>query len=188
MAGGGAGFARKRGLRVAAACAALCAALWSFGPVSPEGSARWAARAAGSTLGQDADVVERFIRTGVELADAYAAGPVCGRLDDDMKRVRGTRAGSDAAMKRLLLVENDPKQEMLRGAFRRANESASRLEAAIDGAGAVCRQGGDARIDATGYRLRLENEALFLAENGRTLCRTLAVEVPGLVWPDCDRP
>lgn len=182
MAGGGAGFARMRGLRVAAACAALCAALWGFGAGGP------VARAAGSTLGQDADVVEGFIRTGVELANAYAAGPVCGRLDDDMKRVRGTRAGSDAAMKRLLLVENDPRQEMLRGAFRRANESAARLAAAIDGAGAVCRQGGDARIDATGYRLRLENEALFLAENGRTLCRTLTVEVSGLVWPDCDRP
>ncbi len=182
MPGGGAGLARMRGLRVAAACAALCAALWSFGA---GGSA---ARAAGSTLGQDADVVEGFIRTGAELADAYAAGPVCGRLDDDMKRVRGTRAGSDAAMKRLLLVENDPKQEMLRGAFRRANESAARLAVAIDGAGAVCRQGGDARIDATGYRLRLENEALFLVENGRTLCRVLTAEVPGLVWPDCDRP
>ncbi|WMW66854.1 hypothetical protein [Nitratidesulfovibrio liaohensis] len=49
-------------------------------------------------------------------------------------------------------------------------------------------EGGDARIDSTGFRLRLENEALFMAENGRTLCRTLRTEVPGLVWPDCDQP
>lgn len=146
------------------------------------------ARAADNTPGQSADAVERFIRAGVELADAYAAGPVCGRIAGDVERVRGARAGSEAAMKRLLLVENDPRQEMLRGAFRRANESALRLERTLDGAGAVCRQGGDARMDATGYRLRLENEALFLAENGRTLCRTLRAEVPGMVWPDCDRP
>lgn len=147
-----------------------------------------AVRAAGSTLGQDADAVQQFIRTGAQLADAYGAGPVCSRVDRDMDSVRGVRLGSEAAMKRLLLVENDPKQEMLRSAFRRANESASRLEHTLDGTGAVCRQGGDARIDSTGFRLRLENEALFMAENGRTLCRTLRTEVPGLVWPDCDRP
>lgn len=144
--------------------------------------------AAGSTLGKDADAVQQFIRIGAQLADAYGAGPVCNRIDRDMDSVRGARLGSEAAMKRLLLVENDPKQEMLRSAFRRANESASRLEHTLDGTGAVCRQGGDARIDSTGFRLRLENEALFMAENGRTLCRTLRTEVPGLVWPDCDQP
>lgn len=147
-----------------------------------------AVRAAGSALGQDADAVDRIIRIGAQLADAYGAGPVCNRIDQDMDSVRGARLGSEAAMKRLLLVENDPKQEMLRSAFRRANESASRLERTLDGTGAICRQGGDARIDSTGFRLRLENEALFMVENGRTLCRTLRTEVPGLVWPDCDRP
>ncbi|MDR3043442.1 MAG: hypothetical protein LBU75_04160 [Desulfovibrio sp.] len=166
------------GASLLAACA-LAACLLLPGP---------AVRAAGSTLGQDADAVQQFIRTGAQLADAYGAGPVCSRIDRDMDTVKGARMGSEAAMKRLLLVENDPKQEMLRSAFRRANESASRLEHALDGTGAICRQGGDARIDSTGFRLRLENEALFMAEHGRTLCRTLRTEVPGLVWPDCDRP
>ncbi len=147
-----------------------------------------AAHAAGNTLGQDATAVQQFIRTGAELADAYGVGPICGRIGGDMDKVRSARTGSEAAMKRLLLVENDPRQEMLRAAFRRANESASRLERTLDGTEAVCRQGGDARIDSTGFRLRLENEALFLAENGRTLCRTLRTEVPGMAWPDCDRP
>ncbi len=147
-----------------------------------------AAHAAGNTLGQDATAVQQFIRTGTELADAYGAGPICERIGGDMDKVRSVRTGSEAAMKRLLLVENDPRQEMLRSAFRRANESTSRLERTLDGAGAVCRQGGDVRMDATGFRLRLENEAVFLAENGRTLCRTLRTEVPGMAWPDCDRP
>ncbi len=164
--------------RVLAACA-LAVCLLLPGP---------AVHAAGSTLGQDADAVQQFIRTGAQLADAYGEGPVCDRIVRDMDSVRGVRRASEAAMKRLLLVENDPKQEMLRSAFRRANESASRLERTLDGGGAICRQGGDARVDSTGFRLRLENEALFMAENGRTLCRTLRTEVPGLVWPDCDRP
>lgn len=167
-----------RGASLLAACA-LTVCLLLPGP---------AVRAAGSALGQDADAVDRIIRIGAELADVYSAGPVCERIDRDMDSVRGARLGSEAAMKRLLLVENDPKQEMLRSAFRRANESASRLEHTLDGTGAICRQGGDARIDSTGFRLRLENEALFMAENGRTLCRILRTEVPGLVWPDCDRP
>lgn len=167
-----------RGAFLLAACA-LAACLLLPGP---------AVRAAGSTLGQDADAVQRFIRTGAQLADVYGADPVCNRIDRDMDSVRGARLGSEAAMNRLLLVENDPKQEMLRSAFRRANESASRLERTLDGTGAICRQGGDARIDSTGFRLRLENEALFMAEHGRMLCRTLRTEVPGLVWPDCDRP
>lgn len=167
-----------RGACLLAACAL---AVWLLLP-GP------AVRAAGNALGQDADAVDRIIRIGAELADAYSAGPVCERIDRDTDSVRGARLGSEAAMKRLLLVENDPKQEMLRSAFRRANESASRLEHTLDGTGAICRQGGDARIDSTGFRLRLENEALFMAENGRTLCRTLRTEVPGLVWPDCDRP
>uniref|UniRef100_B8DKJ1 Uncharacterized protein n=1 Tax=Nitratidesulfovibrio vulgaris (strain DSM 19637 / Miyazaki F) TaxID=883 RepID=B8DKJ1_NITV9 len=181
---GGRGAARHPAVRFvlrtrALAACALLVCLLLPGPV---------VRAAGSTLGQDADAVQQFIRTGAQLADAYGAGPVCSRIDRDVASVRGVRLGSEAAMKRLLLVENDPKQEMLRSAFRRANESALRLERTLDGTGAICRQGGDGRIDSTGFRLRLENEALSMVEHGRTLCRTLRTEVPGLVWPDCDRP
>lgn len=156
-------------------------------PFAPDGADGALARAAAAP-GQDAVCVETFIRTGAELADAYGAGPVCDRLAGDAERVRAARAGLDAAMKRLLLVENDPRQEALRSAFRRAGESAVRLVQALDGAGAICRQGGEARLDSTGYRLRMENEALFMAENGRTLCRVLTREVPGLVWPACDAP
>lgn len=167
--------------------AACLLATWLLAPGTAAWSAGGPTRAAGGAAQQNALVVAQLIHTGTELADAYAAGAPCERIAADRDKVRTVHAGIEAAMKRLA-EENEPGQEMLRTAFRRAAESAVQLGRTLGNTGVVCGWGGDAQVESGGFHLRLENEALFMAENGRALCHALRTTTPDQAPPDCGRP
>lgn len=137
--------------------------------------------------GPDAAAIRSVIDTGNGLSRSYATNhDVCGSIPEDRMQLGIVRGHIATSMTRLMAVVERDEEPAVRSAFDHVSRELHLLERTLDGAVEMCRVGTD-RLAATGYILRMEDDAEALALSGMRLCRELRKALPHFTWPDCDR-